>query len=105
MSNWNVNDKAVCIIDLHPDSAHRYLDPIPIKNNIYVVREVYEGFDDLGKVSIGLRFIGIRGLLNPIGTEYGFASRCFRKIVPRSEQEEIRAVQSRRVIIGGTSCD
>ena len=72
---FSINDKVVCVDDAFPVHALLFLDGLPQKGRVYVVRavQVNDG--------VGLLLVGFRGAWCPVrNAEFCFAPERFRKL-------------------------
>ncbi len=85
--------KVVCVDDRFPPELLIYYNCLPIKDRVYVVRDMGVGLSSQGE--LGEIVVYLQGMENPKSAkpphpERGFAEWRFREIEPPQEAEEIQ---------------
>ena len=85
--------KVVCVDDRFPPELLIYYNCLPIKDRVYVVRDMGVGLSSQGEP--GEIVVYLQGMENPKSAkpphpERGFAEWRFREIEPPQEAEEIQ---------------
>lgn len=84
MSDWQVGDLALCVVEMDDDYFRGSLDGRPIRGLTYTVSAVAPGVDIYGNPGTALKFQEI-GRAAPRWR--GYNSQAFRKVTPPAADE------------------
>ena len=82
MTNYGVGDKVVCVDDKFPPDIGKLYDALPVKDTVYVVRDVRLGINLIMEGDVSVLLVG---LVNPkadskANLERGFRADRFRPL-------------------------
>lgn len=102
MLNYSTGDKVVCIDDQFPLGVEKLYDQLPVKDKVYVVRDIRLGISLDCKS--GAASILLIGLVNPnanskAALERGFNSDRFIKLSERQDSASDRKTEKKEMVI------
>jgi hypothetical protein len=82
MCNYGIGDKVVCVDDKFPPDISKLYDALPVKDSVYVVRDIRLGINLTLEGDVSVLLVG---LVNPkadskAGLERGFRADRFRPL-------------------------
>lgn len=86
--------KVVCVDDEFEDTIKDQYTALPVRNEVYTVRDCYMGHDVVRRDEVALL---LEELTNPVatisGVEKGFRAERFAPLIPDMEEESEEAVE------------
>jgi len=99
MCNYSIGDKVVCVNDKFPPDISKLYDALPVKDSVYVVRDIRLGINLTLEGDVSVLLIG---LVNPKADsksqlERGFRADRFRPLEEmRGEKTESAAAKEKK---------
>jgi len=87
---FDVGEKVVCVDDKFPDWIVQKWTELPVKDVVYVVRDVVPAHNYGKNETCAILLTGLTGFINELGVENGFAAHRFRPLEEIKEEKAMK---------------